>query len=996
MSRASLPSILLKGLGALCLMSSSVPAWALESAAGLVNIHHTRWTALEGAPAQITSMAQTPDGWLWLGTYDGLYRFDGVRFTRVELPQRGMELRDRIYALGAERDGRLTITYAGRGMSMLHPDGRLEDLPDPDQPFGAILSTVIDVDGSIWAGAEAGVHRFDGKRWQAVTFDGVPEAGGVHNMLLDQYGQMWVSDGEGAWRLDRRQGRFVRISKGGGFFAMSPDGRLWLADKGKLSLLPGALDGRTSPPPEGFNRTETRPAALFDRDGTLWSIDAGRQVRLRYGAGTLPDTVFSAAQGEGDAIAAPPLSGDDPKDMLEDLEGNIWIATQHGLDRFRAQPVRRSPMTGAGHYFTLARGNDGTVWVADRSNGTLWRIVPGRAPQIEPGPHVIMVANDHRGALMLGGTHDIEVRYRGTAERIPLPPGPDGKPAALRLAGLGHDGKVLWIFSGTTGLMGWVDGKWLPRSAFPLPPKLIASSAGAKPGQQWLGLADGELVFYDNGPRKVVDASAVGPISRIFTEGEITVSGARGMGVLKDGRVQLLRAPDPDALRNVTGMHVTPEGDRWLNGAGGVLHVRAEDWRRSMADPGQLLRYRLFGAQDGYTGKAMTEIRMPTAMADGGGRIWLVTSGGVASIDSAPSARNGHAPRVEIIKAEAGGVAMAATTALSLPPGSNDFGIEFTALGLRRPEGLRFEYRLGGVDRDWQDAGNRRTTWFTNVRPGAYRFEVRARNEDGVASANTATLDLQIAPTLMESRPFQLLCMLIVAGVFYLLYRYRVRYLTRRLVERMQVRTAERERIARTLHDSILQTVQALALRLDLVARALPAGDPTRGKLEQVLDDTDQAIAEGRDQLRELRMRDSAGLERVLGDALRKLQEIYPGIVAGVEVLGCPGRLAPALAEEVAEIGREAMRNAFHHAGATRIDVRLTYERRKLVLEVADNGRGIGDAVLQAGGREGHWGLVGMRERAARIGGRLSVDSVAGSGATVCLVVPLPLDSDQA
>ena len=992
----SLPPLLLKSLAALCLMSCSALAWALEHAAGLANTHHTRWTALEGAPAQIMSMAQTPDGWLWLGTYDGLYRFDGVRFTRVALPPRGMRLRDRIYGLGAERDGRLTITYGAGGMSMLHPDGRLEDLPDPGQPFGVILSTMIDVDGSMWVGAESGVYRFDGQRWHGVPFDGVPEEGGVHNMLLDQYGQMWVSDGEGAWRMDRQQGRFVRIASSGGFFAMSPDGRLWLADKGKLSLLPGAPDGRVLPPPGGFNRTETRAAALFDRDGTLWSIDAGRAVRLRYGAGTLPDAAFSVAEGEGDVIAAPPLSGDDPQDMLEDLEGNIWIATQHGLDRFRAQPVRRSPLSGAGLNFTLARDTGGVVWAADRSNGALWRIAPGQAPQVEPGQHVTMVANDQRGALMLGGTHAIEVRYRGTVETIPLPPGPDGKPAALRLAGLGHDGKVLWIYAGPIGLMGRVDGKWLPRSAFPLPPKLVASTAGAEPGQQWLVLADGELVFYDNGPRQVVDASAVGLASRIFAEGEITISGPGGMGVLKDGRVQLLRAADPDALRNVTGMHVTPEGDRWLNGAGGVLHVRAQDWRRSMADPGQPLRYRLFGAQDGYTGKAMSEIRMPTAVADGGGRIWLVTSGGVVSIDSAPSARNGHAPRVEIIKAEAGGVAMPATRALLLPPGANDVGIEFTALGLRRPEGLRFEYRLEGVDRDWQDAGNRRTAWFTNVPPGAYRFEVRARNEDGVASANTATLDLQIAPTLIESRPFQILCLLLAAAFCYLLYRYRVRYLTRRLVERLQVRSAERERIARTLHDSILQTVQALALRLDLVARTLPADDPTRGKLEQVLDDTDQAIAEGRDQLRELRMQGSAGLERVLGDALRKLQETWPCIVAGVEVLGCPRRLEPALAEEVAEIGREAMRNAFHHAGASRIDVRLTYERRKLVLEVADNGRGIGDAVLRAGGREGHWGMVGMRERAARIGGRLSVDSVAGSGATVCLVAPLPPEPDQA
>nr|WP_229520045.1 ATP-binding protein [Massilia oculi] len=376
-------------------------------------------------------------------------------------------------------------------------------------------------------------------------------------------------------------------------------------------------------------------------------------------------------------------------------------------------------------------------------------------------------------------------------------------------------------------------------------------------------------------------------------------------------------------------------------------------------------------------------------MSDGGGRIWLVTSGGVVSIDNTPSSRNGHAPQVAILGAEAGGVAVAAAGALSLPAGSNDFGIAFTALGLRRPHGLRFEYRLDGVDRDWQDAGNRRAAWYTNVAPGAYRFQVRARNEDGVASANTASLDLEIAPTLFESRPFQLACALAALALGYSLYRYRVRHLTRRVAERLRMRTAERERIARTLHDSFLQTVEALALRLDTVVRAMPNGDRARTRLEQVLDEADQAIAEGRDRLQELRMSDNVTLDCVIDDALRRLQDDHPGVAAGFEVDGSAVRLAPALAEEVAEIAREAMRNAFRHAGAARIDVRLTYGRRRLALEVADDGGGIAEAVLQAGRRDGHWGLVGMRERAAQIGGQLTVDSRAGRGTTVRLTVPL-------
>ena len=601
-----------------------------------------------------------------------------------------------------------------------------------------------------------------------------------------------------------------------------------------------------------------------------------------------------------------------------------------------------------------------------------------------------VVASDRHGALLLGGKRTIEVRGRGQTRHIPLPPARDGTAVDLRLIGIRDDGEVLWIASPETGLMGLVDGKWLPRTAFNLPDKIFVSAVGG-PGQLWLGLGGGELVLYDKGRNQVFDASAVGLASSIFTEGGVAISGERAMGILKNGRVHLLRAAEPEVLRNVTGMHITPQGDRWLNGAAGAVLVRAADWQSSVADPGQPLRYRLFGAQEGYPGTAMIDTRLPSAMADGRGRIWLAATGGVVSIDGAALPRNAHAPRVAILGAQAGEVTLAAPLAgsLLLPTGSKEFSIDFTAPALRRPDGLRFQYRLDGVDRDWQDAGNRRSAFYTNVAPGAYRFQVRASNEDGVAIANTATLGLRIAPTLVESRLFLALCALGIAALGYSLYRYRVRYLTGRLAERLQVRIAERERIARTLHDTFLQTVQALTLRLDTVVRTLPAGDATRGKLEQVLNDTDQAIAEGRDQLQDLRMADGAMLERGIKDALRELQASHPGIAAGLEVNGEAACLGPAMDEDIAEIAREAVRNAFRHAGATRIEVRLTYGGRQLALEIIDDGCGIEDAVLRAGRRDGHWGLVGMRERAARIAGQLQIDSSAGRGTKVGLVVPL-------
>jgi len=987
-----LPPRPLRVAGFLCLLAWAGPAAALPAEVGIANTSHTRWTALEGGPPPVTAMAQTPDGWLWLGTSDGLYRFDGDRFARFALPTRGLLTRARIAGLHAEANGKLWILYVAGRMSVLHPDGRLEDLPDADEPIRGINVVAIDGDGSVWAGAPTGVHRFDGKAWHTAAIEGRIDADGLDSMLLDGDGQLWTADDRNVWRLDRTRGRFDRVAASGGKLTLSPDGRLWLVQHGRLRLLSPATEGAAQPRPRPawFNQSESRSGGQFDADGTLWTPAGARGVHVRYHAAAAADSFDTGRHADGH-IAAATLSGDDPQTVLEDREGNVWVATQHGLDRFRAQRVLRSPLPGAGLHYSLARDCAGVVWAADSRSGALWRMAPGAAPRLEPGREATVVGNDHRGALLLGGKRSIEVRRCGTVERIALPPGPDGKPVDLRLIGMRDDGKVLWIASVETGLMGLVGGKWLPRSHFKLPPKIFVSATGA-PGQLWLGLGDGELVLYDNGRQQVFDASAIGLASAIFTQDGVAISGERGLGVLKDGRVQLLRAADPDALRNLTGMHITAAGDRWLNGARGVVHVRRADWERSVADPAQPLRHELIGAIEGYPGQAVTETRLPTAVADGAGRIWLAASGGVVSIDTRSWRRNRYAPTVAVLGVQSGELAMPATGPIDLGPGAGVFSIGFTAPGIGRPEAMRFQYRLDGIDRDWQSAGNRRTAFYNNVGPGAYRFHVRATNEDGIPSARAATVDVRVAPTLFESRPFQALCLLALAALAYLLHRYRVRYLTRRVAERIEVRNAERERIARTLHDTFLQTVQGLVLRLDTVAGALPAQGDIRRKLEQVLGEVRQAVAEGRDQLQGLR--GDAAFEDALAATARTLQETSPGTAVTIALDDMARKAGAAIGEDVVEIAREALRNAFQHANARHVTVRLSCEQAQLVLEVDDDGQGIADAILKAGARKGHWGLPGMQERAARVGGRLTVARRAGGGTTVRLA--WGIDGDQA
>jgi signal transduction histidine kinase len=966
---------------AAALLLASVPAAAQREV--FADYHHTQWTAADGAPPAIRTMAQTQDGWLWLGTADGLYRFDGLRFERYPLPAPPGRSRDRIQALHAAPNGDLYIAYLAERVSVLHPDGRFADLPEHPAPFETVGSMAVDADGSLWA-IGGGVTHLVGGRWRVVA-SGPEWASPIReSLVVDGAGRLWAFTSAGAWRLDRAAGHFDRVTDKAGLPLLAPDGRLWLRVDGTLHL----LDGTGAARPAAFAPSESRAAGQFDADGTLW-LPHCPQIMCRVpNAARGTDARWAIASAPMDRVADPAqLSGRDVTLVLEDREGDIWVATESGLDRFRRNRFLRSGLPGNGIRYSFAVDGAGRVLAADADTGTLWRLAPDAAPVAERGPWVGVINNGHDGALLLGGRRAIQRRRGDSVEDFPLPPGPDGKPRDHHLVGLLDDGKVLWTASPETALIGWRDGRWLPRAAFNLPPRIYAS-APAERGGFWMATGDGKLVHYRDDRLATYDLGPVGLASALFPGDDLLVSGTAGTAVLRDGALRLLRTPDPAVLRNLSGSVVTHDGDRWMNGVAGLIHVRAADWRSAMRDPGGMLRYELFDALDGYPGRAAFENRWPGIVSADGRNLWLSATGGVVRLDLAQLRRNRVAPQAVILGVTADGRGWSAQGKVELPAGTDHFRVQYTAPALRMPERVRFEYRLDGVDRTWLDAGTRRATSYTNIGPGDYVFHVRAVNEDGVPGAAVATLPLHVAPTLVQTLWFRLACAgaLVLLGV--LLYRYRVRYVTRRLTERLQVRTAERERIARTLHDTFLQTVQGLVLRVDAVAATLPPDAGARRQLENVLDDASHAIGEGRDQLQELRAGDAHVLEDVLADAIARLKLTHGALAVDLHVEGERRALRAPVADEIAEIAREALRNAFAHAHAARIRVTLTYARRTLAVCIADDGRGMPEPVQRDGARSGHWGLVGMRERAARIGARLDITSGPRQGTTVALTVP--------
>ncbi|HEX8606701.1 MAG TPA: ATP-binding protein, partial [Pseudoduganella sp.] len=651
----------------------------------------------------------------------------------------------------------------------------------------------------------------------------------------------------------------------------------------------------------------------------------------------------------------------------------------------RSNKVLATPIPGEHGDYTMARDTEGNVWVAEPRTAVAWRLRPDGSSVADRSEPFYLVANDRDGALLLSTRGAIVRRYHGKETRLPLPPGRNGKPTELPLYGILDDGKVLWIASAEIGLMGYVDGKWKGRDAFNFPPKVFVSAHGGRPGTLWLGCGDGSVVYYDEGKLVTYDGSAVGMFTAVLPGPELVAAGIKGLAVLRNGRFVLLHADVPEVLQGVSGLAIAPNGDRWLNGSRGIVQVRAADWREALAHPERALRYRLIGSQDGYPGSAMVANRLHSIFTAPDGQMWFMSGGGIVRLDPAAVPRNGVPPQVRVANVIVGSAVYSAAGAVHLPAGSQNFQVSFAAPSLVRADGVRFQYRLAGVDADWQDGGPRRTARYTNVHPGSYRFAVRAVNEDDVAGASQADIVIDVAPALTQTLWFRAVIAVLAAAALYLLYHYRLHRALARTAEKLHVRMAERERIARTLHDTFLQSVQAVMLRVQAMAMELPADSAARTRLEAVLEQADRTLDEGRDQVHELRS--GPDIVQSVQMAGKTLQAAH-GTRFALTVTGEQRKLQAQAGEETTEICLEAMRNAYHHAAGTQVDVRIAFGDAGLVVRVADNGRGMTELAIRQRLEEGHWGMLGMRERATRIGATMSMNSAPGRGTTIEVTVP--------
>jgi len=450
-----------------------------------------------------------------------------------------------------------------------------------------------------------------------------------------------------------------------------------------------------------------------------------------------------------------------------------------------------------------------------------------------------------------------------------------------------------------------------------------------------------------------------------------------------------------DTVNSIIDNH---DDSMWLFTACGLVRIarpELEAWTAA-ADSGGVphrISVRVVGDSDGFRSVARPGSWSPNVARSAEGKLWFAAFG-LTMFDPSKGASNNLPPPVHVESIIADRKTYEASSDVRLPPLVRDLQIDYTALSLVAPEKNRFRYKLEGRDRDWQDAGNRRQAFYTDLDPGNYRFRVIASNNSGVWNEEGASLDFSVAPAYWQTTWFRALCALAGVAFLWTLYRLRVRQLSRQFNMALESRVSERTRIARELHDTLLQSFHGLLLRFQTVLELLPAR-PGEAKqlLAGAIDQAAGAITEGRDAVQGLRSsvteaNDLAHAIRTLGEELAADEGAKDEVTLHVEAQGASRSLHPIVRDEVFRIAGEALRNAFRHAGAKRIEVELRYDERGLGLRVRDDGKGMAPEVLSQGGREGHFGMHGMRERAELIGGKLTVWSAPGSGTEIELSIP--------
>ena len=973
------------GLALICLVGE---AHALDPNHTLSQYLREQWSTDNNFPGgAIDAITQTADGYLWMGTEKGLVRFDGVDFRLTS--SFSAFSGDPVSGLTTDGEGRLCVIFWGAGV-LCHRDGRFVNLASIlRRTTLGIASSWREEDGALLVtDLMDGILRVRVEKVQVLAPPTVLPPSLVLALAETRDGKIWLGTVAGLFYF--ADGRTTRVT---GISATTincllpmGDGELWVGTSKGLYRLNGSLVSRVDLPPAPA--TVEVLALLRDHDGNIWAGTTSGLFRINAVGISFSDESGFGGQG----INA----------LFEDREGNLWAGGGRGLERIRDSIFVNYTLTARS-----AHSKDGgpvhidgenRIWSAPAEGG-LYLLKDGRV-QV---PNARLFHKEVIYSITGGGDEIwIGTQYNGL-KRLGFRAGLMVAKTYTQASGLAEDSviavyqdknRAVWAGTLTSGISKFKDGQFVTYStADGLASNTVSAILETRDGTMWFATPNGLSAFSRGSwtTYATQDGLPSNSVNCLFEDssGVLWITTSSGLAFFKSGRLHVPQVV-PDSLHErIFGMSEDREGWLWIATAGHVLRAPNQKLAGGTLRAVDVSEY---GVADGLPVATAVNGSRPV-VADSQGRIWLSTSHGLAVVD--PShIMNTSTPalaHVEAIMVDNDPITVGEL--VRIPSSRKRITFMYSGLSLAVPERVRFRYRLDDFDRGWSEPTAGREAVYTNLSPGSYRFRVIASNSYGQWNDSEAAVSLEIDPPLWQTWWFRVACMAAVLALLWALYQLRLRQVARQFNMRLEERVSERTRIARDLHDTLLQSFHGLLLRFQAATNLLPERPAeARKTLESAIDQAAQAITEGRDAVQELRS--SAVVTSDLAEAIGALgeelaaQKAQDAPAFGLHVEGTPRRLDRMLRDEVYRIVAEGLRNAFRHAEARRIEVEVYYDERELRLRLRDDGKGMDARVLDEERHSGHWGLRGMRERAKLVGGSLEVWSELDSGSAIELRIP--------
>ena len=1015
-------------LAAICL---ACPAHALDPNRTIAQYIRERWSANRGFNSgAVNALTQTPDGYLWIGTEKGLIRFDGSSFRAFERASPTSFPIGPVQALMVDAGGNLWIVLKSTQI-LRYFNGKFE--PGHDEAQFAITSVASLRDGTVLLSSLAlGALGYRANKYQALTSADQSTANETAITADNLSSRLSSATGVATHRFAEPNSAVISMAE-------TRDGRVWLGtrDRGLFYISQGRVvaSGQKLPSP----KVNCLLALDHGEDhGELWIGTDGGLVHL---AGT-PQL---AGTGSASTEVPPSLRHTPIFSMVRDRDLNVWLGTADGLVRVNANGVSvdNSATPADGPVTALFEDREGNLWAGGshgiqclRDSAFITYSVAGLhsestgAIYVDPGDRVWY-------APIEGGLYWMQGEKSGSVTNDLL-----SQDAIYSIAG---NERELWIGRQQGGLtsLRYTGGSFAAKTytqANGLAQNSVYTVHQNPDGTVWAGtvsagisrLKDGKFTTYtvadglgansvtciEDGPNRTMWFGTLGGLTelangawRTYTvhnglpadnvrsllrdsDGILWIGTTSGLAFLSSGHISVAGAGREPLREPVLGLADDHRGFLWIATSNHVLRIRREALLQGHTLDTDIREY---GLADGLRGTEGVK-RDRSVAKDSQGNIWFSLNLGLSVVHPgrANPAPSPAVARVETILVDGNPVALQGP--IRIPPTQRRLVIDYSALSLTAFDQLHFRYRLDGFDHGWSEPVTTRQAIYTNLGPGSYRFRVAASTSYDLWKGSEATIPFRIEPAFWQAWWFQLSCLLSLICLLWLIYRLRLHQISRQLDMRVEERTNERTRIARELHDSLLQGFQGLLLHLQAAQRMLPARpEDAKRALEKVLDQGDQALAEARSAVRDLRA--STAVDNDLAQALaatgKELDAQGNAVQFRVIVEGKPRNLDPMLQHEVYRFAREALRNAFNHARARNIEAELTYEDLRFLLRIRDDGVGIAPNVLGQGSRPGHWGLPGMRERAQSLGGQMELWSESGAGTEIQLTIPAPIAYDE-